>query len=134
MNQHYDDVRRLVNYDESSDSFAKHFASHFLTNKKTGNKISKADVRNLVEAEIIWQGKAIPVTKTFGKSDCRLCMRERIAIYQAVKNEKLEESKLLINSGSEMYGACRHKPKFHRYIKPLESCADEGRTAGPEKV
>ena len=60
-------------------------------------------------------------------------MRERIAIHQAMKNEKLEESNLLINSGSELYGACRHKPKFHRYFKPLESCADEGRTAGPEK-
>ena len=105
LNQHYDDVRRLVNYEESSDSFAKHFAFHFLSNKKTGNKISKADVRNLVEAEIVWQGKVIQVTKTFGKSECRLCIRERIAIYQAMKNEKLKESNLLINSGSELYGA-----------------------------
>ena len=38
---------------------------------------------------------------------------------------------LLINSSNEIYGACRHKPKFHRFFKLNNLSADKG--FNPEK-
>ena len=36
---------------------------------------------------------------------------------------------MLINSCSEVYGACRHKPHFHRYPEHKQASTDEsGRT------
>ena len=63
MNQHFADVKNLVNNDKFSDSFAKHFASHFNNNgnnndNKNNNdndniNITKGDVRNVTNVEII---------------------------------------------------------------------------------
>ena len=38
---------------------------------------------------------------------------------------------LLINSSNEIYGACRHKLKFHRFFKLNNLSADKG--VNPEK-
>ena len=38
-------------------------------------------------------------------------MKERIIIFKYSR----ENPNLIINSSSELYGACRHKPKLHRY-------------------
>ena len=75
--------------------------------------------------EVIWQGNPINASKTFGTRGCILCTREKIAIIKAGR----KEPEKLINSCSEIYGACRHKPKFHRY-------KEEGKTIStddPEK-
>ena len=46
--------------------------------------------------------------------------------------DKLQNTKNVINSSNELYGACRHKCKFHRYRLCDSSSTDEGLT-GPEK-
>ena len=56
--------------------------------------------------------------KTFGDDHCMLCMREKIKIYKASNLDKFKKRKRLINSSGEVYGACRHKTRFHRFIKP----------------
>ena len=38
----------------------------------------------------------------------------------------------MINSASELYGACRHRPSFHRYSITQHTSTDEGHTS-PEK-
>ena len=48
-------------------------------------------------------------------------MRERLEILKAFKTQPLR----LINSSNELYGACRHRPVFHRYTNYTTS-ADEG--------
>ena len=35
----------------------------------------------------------------------------------------------MINSNNEIYGACRHKPKFHRYALLQKASTDEGLTS-----
>ena len=84
----------------------------------------------MVEVDILWQGEAISCMKTFGKPSCRLCMQERLFIYKALRDEK--KKKLVINSANEMFGACRHKPNFHRFNMLQNPSADEGQTS-PEK-
>ena len=42
-----------------------------------------------------------------------------------------KEPKKLINTRSEIYGGCRHKTKFHRYVTNGKISTDEG--LSPEK-
>ena len=107
MQQHFADVRRLVLNGEKSDSYARHFAS-LVTD---GQAPTPATQRKNITCSIIWQGNPISVVKTFGTRNCGLCSRERIEILkQSRKNPDI-----LINSYNEIYGACRHNPKFHRF-------------------
>ena len=44
-----------------------------------------------------------------------LCTRERLEIYKAMKKDKKNNTNFLINTLNELYGGCRHVPKFHRF-------------------
>ena len=124
MNQHFNDVRSMVNKDEPSDSFAKHFASHF----PKGINISTKDVRSKVTMSILWKGNPISCVKSFAKLKCSLCMKERLEILKALGDNS---EKRLINSNNELYGACRHKSKFHMFTTTTNSSTDDG--LNPEK-
>ena len=108
----------------TSDSFAQHFAQHIDSTKK--NTIRTRDIRAMVKMDIIWQGDPISCMKTFGTNSCKLCMKERLEI---LHRHRADPSSI-INSNNEIYGACRHKTKFHRYIMDSRdhcSSTDEGR-------
>jgi hypothetical protein len=107
MQQHFNDVRKLHQLGIKSDSYAKHFAQQFSNSDLPTPEVQ----RNNISCEILWQGNPISVVKTFGTPKCALCNRERLEILkQSRKNPNS-----LINSCNEIYGACRHHPKFHRY-------------------
>ena len=108
VNQHLTDVCTLVNKNKTSDTFAKHFAAHYINKKE---KLTTGKARTMMEVSIEWQGKAISCNKSFGKMNCSLCMKERLIILQLSKKDPAS----IINSSNEFYGACRHKPRFHRY-------------------
>ena len=126
--QHLDDVKKLVMKGIHSDSFAAHFAHHC----EKGIKPSNKDLREMMKFRIIWQGNPISCMKMFGKLDCSLCMRERIEISKALQ---LEED-YLINSCYEIVGACRHKMKFHRFLKEKQGVKSTSTDEGikPERV
>jgi GIY-YIG catalytic domain len=107
MQQHFNDVRKLHSQGVKSDSYAKHFAEQFLN----FDCVSPNLQRGSISCSILWQGNPINVVKTFGTTNCALCNKERIEI---LKHSK-KDPKTLINSCNEIYGACRHKPRFHRY-------------------
>ena len=121
MNQHFTCAKDLINNNELSDSFAKHFASHFQDKKH----MSRGDVRKITNVEIIWQGNPISSIETFKNLKCNLCAQERLEIYKAMKLDRKNNSKLLINSLNKLYGGCRHNPKFHRYCNICPKSADE---------
>ena len=81
-----------------------------------------------MEVEVIWKGNPISCVKSFGKLNCTLCMKERLAILNALRDK--EGKKKLINSNNELNSACRHKPKFHRFTQ-YTSSTDDGQK-GPE--
>ena len=105
--QHVQDVKKLVTDGTSSDSFAAHFAT--LVPKGT----QKKEVKNFVKikVDIIWQGDPISCVKTFGSRGCKLCSKERYEILKLTRNTP----KMAINKCNEVHGACRHKPRFHRF-------------------
>ena len=99
---HFNDVKKLVNDGISSDSFAEHFSTHFSLSPFND------DLGKSVNFGIIWQGNPISLTKTFGKRNCQLCLKENLTIVsQNLKKEKI------LNSCSKIYGACHHKTAFY---------------------
>ena len=123
MNNHFQDTVRQIKYNINSDTFSKHFAQHF---PNTTN-VNARDIRNIVSMDILWHGNAIQCMKSFCTINCKLCMQERLAIHRA----KIKEPDKVINSNHEIYGGCRHKTKFHRFIN-RNIGTDDG--ANPERA
>jgi hypothetical protein len=109
MRCHFQDVKKLVERNLPSDSYALHFAGLV----QQGHIVCKA----------LWQGNPLSVVKTFGKNSCKLCNRERIEILKQAAKTRL--SGKTINSCMEIHGACRHLPWFHRLIHNTIPSADE---------
>jgi GIY-YIG catalytic domain len=119
MQQHFNDVKLLHKQGIKSDSYARHFAKQFVNQKE----LTPETQRNNIQCEILWQGNPINVVKTFGTPNCALCNKERLAILK--QSRKNPDS--LINSCNEIYGACRHNPKFHRYKSRTPSTDESNR-------
>jgi hypothetical protein len=128
MGQHLYDIKKLVTKGIKSDSFASHFANHCKKEvKPTSNELHK-----MMKVKIVWQGNAISWMKSFGKMNCSLCMRERIEILCTICQEEWK----IINHCNEIYGACRHKTRFHRFLKEHTNVKNTSTDDGvkPEKV
>jgi hypothetical protein len=81
---------------------------------------------------ILWQGDPLSCVKTFGTRNCKLCAKERYAIIKLTH----ETPNLAINKCNEVHGACRHKPRFHRFdhSENANSSTDEsGRMKGSQR-
>ena len=100
------------------DSYAHHFANVWPRGSETPSPGMQQD---LIECDILWQGKPISIVKIFGKSTCALCNRERMEIVKL--SRKIPDR--IINSCSKIHGACCHKPRFHRFHKQKNPGADE---------
>ena len=110
MNQHFDIVEILVSKGTQSDSCAKKTTSHFVP----GDKSKYRKVRDKVDLEVIYKGNPISYLKSFGKLNCSLCMKDRLAIL-ATQGDK-GKRKRMVNSNTELYGAYMNNTKIHRSI------------------
>ena len=118
MKQHFVDAKKLHEKGLSSSSYARHFAYHL----QRFPIINPALQRSISTYSFLWQGKPLSTVKTFATPTCILCNKERLEIF------KLSRTKphLMMNSCNELFGACRHKPHFHRYRdKPPGPSTDE---------
>jgi hypothetical protein len=129
MQGHTQDVKNLFINGKSSNSFASHFAS--LIPDGTTKKNVKDFIK--VKVNILWQGDPLSCVKTFGTTrNCTLCAKERYAIIKLTQ----ETPNLAINKCNEVHGACRHKPRFHRFdhSENANSSTDEsGRMKGSQR-
>jgi hypothetical protein len=120
MQGHTQNIKNLFINGKSSNSFASHFAS--LIPDGTTKKNVKDFIK--VKVDILWQGDPLSCVKTFGTRNCKLCAKERYAII------------LAINKCNEVHGACRHKPRFHRFDhseNAISSTDESGRTKGSQQ-
>ena len=53
-------------------------------------------------------------------------MSERIAILEQIQRDKKLGINKSINSNSEIYGSCQHRPKFHRFCYPSSTDEEHG--------
>ena len=88
------------------------------------------EARTVVKMSIEWQGNPISCNKSFGTLNCSLCMHERLII---LKNSRNDPSKI-INTSTEFYGACRHKPRFHRYPDNCTTLSTDDEHLSSERV
>jgi hypothetical protein len=109
MEQHWNTVRKLKNIGEKSTSFASHFASLIPNSDKI---LSAPKCRELAPTSIriLWQGDPILCNKFFRTNKCLLCTKEKFEILKRFMKDRNNQ----INSCNEIYGGCRHIPKFHR--------------------
>jgi hypothetical protein len=108
MQQHFNDVKKLHTCGEKSDSYAKHFAAQLSELAIITPQIQQ----DRIKCSVLWQGNPINFLKSFGITNCALCNKERIEILKQSK----KDPNSLIDSCNEIYEACKHKPKFHRYV------------------
>ena len=83
-----------------TDSFATHFAKIWGDCKNTKAKV-----------EVIWQGDAIKCTKLACTRGCKLCMKERMQIMQAMRDDKHK----IINENDDIYAPCKCSTRFHEF-------------------
>jgi hypothetical protein len=118
MRGHFQDVKQYVEKNVLSDSYARH--SEGLV-PKGAKSPTPGEQRVQISCSLIWKGNPLSAVKTFGKNSCKLCNREQMAIVKAEHNNPNN----LINSRSELHGACRHLPRFHRLLLETKPSADE---------
>ena len=108
-----------------TDIFARHFTSQVTLplkpNKKGIPDLQSSELYPLVRVKVLWSGNPISCMNSFGTLKCVLCMKERRIILN--RSNKSPES--LINNRTEIYGACRHNPDFHRYCVPATAITDD---------
>ena len=110
MKSHYSDVQMWFSKSKHTDSFAKHFVRHFISQPKAGQ------IREVCNLKILYTFNPFSFTRGARTFECRLCMGEKMEILDARK----KNAKCLINKNSDIYGPCRHRTKFHRF-----PCTDE---------
>ena len=116
MEEHLRDTQILVMGDDKSDTFAKCWATH---NHKRNEKneillTSKASpdlLNSFMSFKVLKKLNPISCVETVKKYECTLCMQERLKIVEYQRNKKIK----CMNSCSEIYGACLHKPHFHEF-------------------
>lgn len=106
--QHVKDTKDRVYKDRNSDSFAHHFSQFIPSDcpRKDSGKFIRRTVK------IVWKGDPMGCVKTFGTEKCKLCARERLSILKQLRGKAKDKT---INTCDEIYGACRHLPRFHRF-------------------
>ena len=103
---HFFNLQRLLKNGQKSDSFAAHFVQNF------NNTMSRTELRKCMTFKVIKQLNTVGTMKTFTKSNCNLCMQERLTILKMLRDKRVT----VMNKNSEFYGACRHKTCFHKFF------------------
>ena len=97
MDGHFSDLQRLLKNGQNSDSFAAHFVQHF------NNTTSHTDLRKCMTFKVLKQLNPIGAMKKFAKTNCNLCMQERLKILKMIRDKRVT----VMNKNSDIYGACR---------------------------
>ena len=114
MTHHFTDATRLTSTSKPvlpsdnnrhSDTFAKHFAKHF------PQDATPQQLRENLILDILLQGNLLSCVKTFKTPKCHLCTMEQLSVFKLTASKKIK----LVNSRSEIYGACRQNLKIHRF-------------------
>ena len=105
MDGHLSYLQRLLKNGKKSDSFAAHFVQHF--NATTPDN----DLRKYMTFKVVKHINPIGAMKTFTKTNCNLCIQERLKILKNLRDKRVT----VMNKNSEIYGACRHKTTFRRF-------------------
>ena len=106
MDGQFSDLKRLLKNGQKSESFAAHFVQHF------NNTTPRTDLRKCITFKVIKQLNPIGAMKTFTKTYCNICMKERLTILKKLREKRV----IVMNNNSDIYGACRNRMTFHQFF------------------
>ena len=114
----------------SSIGAVSNFTKHMWTHAKEQDFETKGDlhqwVRNNMEVSIQWKMSPISHMKTAATKQCRLCMKERVMLFNEYGRKAKPNSPRLLNSKDELHGACNCWTRFLRlYAVGNHGGADE---------
>ena len=132
---HFNDTQSLANLLPSqedsvpSSTLSRHLAENVSVEDPDVNPVRAADVRKIVNVEVLWKGDPINCSNSFGEVKCKLCMMEKIFIFK----NNCKHPRLILNRGYGIHSecSCRKRKKFHilenRLVNtPCLHCTDEG--------
>jgi len=103
-------VTEVINHQPTR---SKRATTYILADYNVGNKVyNKSIPLQLLKAQLPEGPATFPTAEE---------ARVRLAILKQSRSNQ----QLLINSNNEIYGACRHRPCFHRYVKQTTPSTDE---------
>jgi predicted GIY-YIG superfamily endonuclease len=74
-------------------------------------KPSPALICSKLRIKIVYRANPIGAIRTFGTPSCKICMKERMEIFNSSFNQLVK----LMNSRTKIHGPCKHHPDFHRF-------------------
>ena len=105
---HLQDTHRLLREGMGGSTLASHLAKMWQANSNSIPSAGK--LRDGLSYSILWQGDPFSCSKTFGKLQCKLCQKERVALLR----HSWSDGGNMLNKLSELHGSCRHTARFHR--------------------
>ena len=105
MDGHFSDLQLLLKNGQKSDSFAAHFVQHFNTTT------SRTYLHKYITFKVVKHLNPIDAMKPFTKSNCNLCMQERLTILKNILDKRVT----VMNKNLDIYGDCKHKTTFRRF-------------------
>ena len=105
MDGNLSDIIRLLSNRQKSDSFAAHSEQHFNTT------MYRTYLRKYMMFKLVKQLNLIGAMNTLAKPNCNLCMQERLETLKTLCDKRVT----VMNTNSDIYGACRHKTTFHQF-------------------
>ena len=106
MDGHFSNLLSLLKNGQNPDSFATYFEHHF---KST---MSRIYLPKCMMFKLLNQINPIGAMKKFTKTNCNLCMEERLTILKNIRDKRV----MVMNKNLDIYGACRHKTTFRRFF------------------
>lgn len=119
VSQHLQDARTLLRVGERSSTLASHLAARWQRNNNPSIPAA-GQLREKLSFSVLWQGDPFSCSKKFGQLGCKLCQKERVALLR----HSWSDGANMMNLLSELNGACRHKPRFHRLRMKTEGTDD----------
>ena len=95
-------ISNVYSITKKSDSFAAQFEQHFRIT------MSHTDIRKYMTFKLVNQLNPIGAMNTFTKTNCNLCMEERLTILKKICDKRVT----VINKNSEIYGPTGTKRLF----------------------
>lgn len=104
---------------KSSTTFATHMAKCWKKTYPDKPNPTPSEIRSQCEISILWKASTLSCNKSFTDWDCRLCQQERVTIFKLQHLTGRRNFRHIINKSNEMFGTCKHRPKFHRLIATI---------------
>ena len=120
MEGHINDVKKIIDGKDFSDTFANHFTTEYI--KKYGVEYNINNLKKMMMYKILWSGNLLSIVRGYGTMNCVLCAEEKINILF----NKARRNNLILNKSNDIYCPCRHKGTFHRYISTDELLRQKG--------